>query len=118
MALCRILNVNCVIWEIQQQYAEVIFRHQVQNPLSTRTVHLRYASRRHYESTDIPKVYLPFIVRYIPTLYLIFVSFRISLLLMYLLTTINTALVNDVREPNLINKYYLPLDFTAYYSCI
>ena len=62
MALCRILNVNCFIWEVRQQYAEVIFRHQIQDSLRVRTVHLRYASRRHYESTDIPKVYFPLVV--------------------------------------------------------
>ena len=108
MALCRILNVNCFIWEVRQQYAEVIFRHQVQDPLRAQTVHLRYASRRHYESTDIPKVCFTFDCFYIPSLFLTFVTFRISLPLMYPLTTIDKVLVNDVRESSLLNKYYLP----------
>ena len=56
MALCELLNVNCVVWELRQQYAEVIF--QFQRPGRTPSVHLHYASRRHYENTDIPKVNL------------------------------------------------------------
>jgi hypothetical protein len=41
-----------------QGYAEVIFRHLLTNPiLGTSTVHLHYASRRHYEfSKDVSKV--------------------------------------------------------------
>jgi hypothetical protein len=56
MALCELLNVNCVVWELRQQYAEVIF--QFQRPGRNQSIHLHYASRRHYEYTDIPKVNL------------------------------------------------------------
>ena len=56
MALCEILDVNCIIWELRQQYAEVIFRYQ--RPGQSQTVHLLYAARRHYEYTDILKVNL------------------------------------------------------------
>ena len=56
MALCELLNVNCVVWELRQQYAEVIF--QFQRPGQNQSVHLHYTSRRHYEYTDIPKVNL------------------------------------------------------------
>ena len=57
IALSEILRVNCCVWEIRQGYAEVIFRHLLTNPiLGTSTVHLNYASRRHYEFTDVGKV--------------------------------------------------------------
>ena len=57
MALSEILRVNCCVWEIRQGYAEVIFRYLLTNPIpGTSTVHLHYASRRHYEFTDVGKV--------------------------------------------------------------
>ena len=54
MALCEILDINCIIWELHQQYAEVLFRFQ--RPGQNQTLHLHYSARRHYEYTDIPKV--------------------------------------------------------------
>jgi hypothetical protein len=57
IALSEILRVNSCVWEIRHGYAEVIFRHLLTNPIpGTSTVHLHYASRRHYEFTDIRKV--------------------------------------------------------------
>ena len=57
IALSELLRVNCCVWEIRQGYAEVIFRHLLPNPiLGTSTVHLHYASRNHYEFTDVGKV--------------------------------------------------------------
>ncbi len=53
IALSEILCVNSCVWEIQHGYAELIFRHLLTNPIpGTSTVHLHYASRRHYEFTD------------------------------------------------------------------
>jgi hypothetical protein len=57
IALSEILRVNCCVWEVRQGYAEVIFRHLLTSQVpGTHTVHLHYASRRHYEFTDISKV--------------------------------------------------------------
>ena len=57
MALSEILLVNSVVWEVKQGYAQAVFRHLLPHPVAgTRTVHLHYASRRHYEHTDIDKV--------------------------------------------------------------
>lgn len=57
IALSEILRVNCCVWEVRQGYAEVIFRHLLTSQIpGTNTVHLHYASRRHYEFTDIGKV--------------------------------------------------------------
>jgi hypothetical protein len=57
IALSEILRVNSCVWKIRHGYAEVIFRHLLTNPIpGTSTVHLHYASRRHYEFTDIGKV--------------------------------------------------------------
>ena len=60
MALSNMLGVNCVVWEVKQGYAQAVFRHLHLHPIAeTRTVlvHLHYASQRHYEYTDIPKVF-------------------------------------------------------------
>ena len=58
MALSDMLGVNCIVWEIKQGYAQSIFRHLHPRPITeTRTVHLHYASQRHYEYTNIPKVF-------------------------------------------------------------
>jgi hypothetical protein len=60
IALSEILRVNSCVWEIRHGYAEVIFHHLFTNPIpGTSTVHLHYASRRHYEFTDIGKVKTP-----------------------------------------------------------
>jgi hypothetical protein len=57
IALSEILRVNSCVWEIRHGHVEVIFRHLLTNPIpGTSTVHLHYASRLHYEFTDIPKV--------------------------------------------------------------
>ena len=57
IALSEILRVNCCVWEVRQGYAEVIFHHLlISQAPGTNTVHLHYASRRHYEFTDISKV--------------------------------------------------------------
>ncbi len=60
MALSNMLGVNCIVWEVlvKQGYVQAIFRHLHPHPIAeTRTVHLHYASQRHYEYTDIPKVF-------------------------------------------------------------
>ena len=58
MALSDMLGVNCIVWEVKQGYAQAVFRHLHPHPIAeTRTVHLHYASQRHYEYTDIPKVF-------------------------------------------------------------
>ena len=58
MTLSDMLGVNCIVWEVKQGYAQAIFRHlHPHSVAATRTVHLHYASRRHYEYTDIPKVF-------------------------------------------------------------
>jgi hypothetical protein len=58
MALSNMLGVNCIVWEVKQGYAQAVFHHLHPHPIAeTRTVHLHYASQRHYEYTDIPKVF-------------------------------------------------------------
>ena len=98
MALSEILHVNSVVWEVHQGYAQAVFRHLPQQPVPvTNTVHLHYASRRHYEYTDIPKVLYKYyyIFHTIPIHNLDFFS-RILFLLKYFLMIIDAPLANDV----------------------
>ena len=58
IALCTLLNCNCIVWELLHGYAREVFRN-IQDPSSstTKTVHLHLANKEHYEFTDIPQVH-------------------------------------------------------------
>ena len=96
MALCELLNVNCVVWELRQQYAEVIF--QFQRPGQNQSVHLHYASRRHNEYTYIPKVNLFQFLKNDLAILFAYLFFRTSFLLLLLLIPTEELLASDDQE--------------------
>jgi hypothetical protein len=55
IALSELYDVNCIVWEVKDGYAEQIFRHMAVSSDAI-TVHLHMAGRKHYEFTDIPTV--------------------------------------------------------------
>ena len=58
IALCTLLNCNCIVWELLHGYAREVFRNiQDLSSSTTKTVHLHLANKEHYEFTDIPQVH-------------------------------------------------------------
>ena len=103
-ALCEVLRVNCCVWEVRQGHAQVLFRYILTNSIpGTITVHLHYASRLHYEYTDIN----PVRNISISTLYWAFIIFFVSrtfCLLKLLLTTTDALTDHDDRVLSHLNE--------------